>query len=1035
MDKSWISNNSVTQEEYIRDINMEDVDRETFINEHNVQQYEVGDNSDKFFKLLKEAEQNLYPGCKFTKLSFIVHLYHLKCLNGWTDKSFSMLLELLCDAFPKENTLPKSFYETKKIISGLGLSYEKIHVCPNECILYWKDLAHANVCPTCGISRWKVNSDDVEGRKKIPAKVLRWFPLKSRLQRLFMSSKTASSMTWHEDSRTRDGLMRHPADSFAWKDFDHRYPDFSSDPRNVRLGLASDGFNPFKTMTISHSTWPVVLIPYNLPPWMCMKQPNFILSLLIPGPKGPGNNIDVYMQPLVEELKELWEIGVKTFDACKKESFQMRAAIMWTINDFPAYANLSGWSTKGRYACPCCGFDTASKWLRYSKKFSYMCHRRWLEPDHKWRNNRGHFDGDQEFRAPPKVPNGSTALRQLKNRENKVLSPWKKKSIFFSLPYWEYNVLRHNLDVMHIEKNVCDNIVGTLLNLERKSKDNDKARYDLIHMNIRSQLHPRMHQSNGRKYLPRACYQMTSNEKESFLEVLKNMKSSDECVSSIPRCVQVKQRKIFGLKSYDCHLLMQEFLPIAMKGCLPNKVSKVISDLCRFFKELCGKVLSEHNLEHLEKRIAKTLCQLEKIFPPSFFTIMVHLVIHLAYEAKIGGPVHYRWMYPIERFLFTLKSFVRNRARPEGSIAEGYLANECLIFCSRYLSTVETRFTRPCRNDDSSFVENANVFNPRGRPLGRKNHVGFTVKKRKRVSRVSLDKKTLLQAHRYVLFNNTNVDPFQREHIDFIKRRNQNRRLSPYEIDKIHSRTFPDWFCERVARLEEQGSVIVTDEIRWLARGPLEKVRNYSGYIVNGVRFHTKKRERCLKTQNSGICVTVKTKSYASTRDKRPKEGEINYYGALIDIIQLDYAGKYKVVLFKCDWVDINKGCNIDDLGLTLVNFNYLQHTGNEICDDPFIFASQAKKVFYVENKRLNDWFVVVHAKVRDVYDMGDAQSNDIDKSNEQVLEEINDDDLIRPETDDSDDIIEVIINIEDIPQNDDENEDTEDESEEDLSY
>ncbi|KAK2398574.1 hypothetical protein QL285_048499 [Trifolium repens] len=171
-----------------------------------------------------------------------------------------------------------------------------------------------------------------------------------------------------------------------------------------------------------------------------------------------------------------------------------------------------------------------------------------------------------------------------------------------------------------------------------------------------------------------------------------------------------------------------------------------------------------------------------------------------------------------------------------------------------------------------------------------------------------------------------------REHIDLIKRQNRNRRLSPYEIDKIHSRTFSDWFRERVARLEEQGSVIVTDEIKWLARGPLEIVRNYSGYIVNGVRFHTKKRERCLKTQNSGICVTVKTRSYASSRDKHPKDGEINYY----------------------------------------------------------------------------------------------------DKGNEQVLEEINDNDLIRPEADDSGDIIEVEINMEDIPPNDEEVE-TEDESEEDL--
>ena len=116
----------------------------------------------------------------------------------------------------------------------------------------------------------------------------------------------AYSMVWHEDGRTKDGLLRHPADSFAWKDFDRQYPDFSCDSHNVRLGLASDGFNPFKTMTISHSTWPVILIPYNLLPWMCMKQPNFITF------------IDVYMQPLVEEFKELWEIGGKHLMHVKK---------------------------------------------------------------------------------------------------------------------------------------------------------------------------------------------------------------------------------------------------------------------------------------------------------------------------------------------------------------------------------------------------------------------------------------------------------------------------------------------------------------------------------------------------------------------------------------------------------------------------------------------------------------------------------------------------------------------------------------------
>ncbi|GMI98864.1 hypothetical protein HRI_003555700 [Hibiscus trionum] len=83
-----------------------------------------------------------------------------------------------------------------------------------------------------------------------------------------MSSKTAESMRWHHDGRTNDGFFRHPANSLAWKSFDQKFPNFAGDPRNVRLGLASDGFNPFKIMSTSYSTWPVLLVPYNLPPWI-----------------------------------------------------------------------------------------------------------------------------------------------------------------------------------------------------------------------------------------------------------------------------------------------------------------------------------------------------------------------------------------------------------------------------------------------------------------------------------------------------------------------------------------------------------------------------------------------------------------------------------------------------------------------------------------------------------------------------------------------------------------------------------------------
>ena len=94
---------------------------------------------------------------------------------------------------------------------------------------------------------------------------------------------------------------------------------------------------------------------------------------------------------------------------------------------------------------------------------------------------------------------------------------------------------------------------------------------------------------------------------------------------------------------------MQHFLPLAIRGLLPDHVTSVLFDLCGYFREVSAKVLYISDLEKLEERIIMTLCHMERIFPPGFFTVMVHLVVHLASECKIAGPVAYRWMYFIER--------------------------------------------------------------------------------------------------------------------------------------------------------------------------------------------------------------------------------------------------------------------------------------------------------------------------------------------------------------------------------------------------
>jgi hypothetical protein len=134
-------------------------------------------------------------------------------------------------------------------------------------------------------------------------------------------------MKWHGDGRTIVGCLRHPTDSPSWKSFDHQYPEFSKESRNIRLRLAFNGFNPFKNTSVSQSTWPVEFIPYNLPSWMCMKLPYFTLSLLKSGPFSLGNNLDVYLQPLIAELIELWDVSLKTYDASTNQNYQMRVVL------------------------------------------------------------------------------------------------------------------------------------------------------------------------------------------------------------------------------------------------------------------------------------------------------------------------------------------------------------------------------------------------------------------------------------------------------------------------------------------------------------------------------------------------------------------------------------------------------------------------------------------------------------------------------------------------------------------------------------
>ncbi|WVZ50949.1 hypothetical protein U9M48_002152 [Paspalum notatum var. saurae] len=523
----------------------------------------------------------------------------------------------------------------------------------------------------------------------------------------------------------------------------------------------------------------------------------------------------------------------------------------------------------------------------------------------------------------------------------------KKKSILFILPYWEHLLLRHNIDVMHTEKNVCENFINTLLD-DAKSKDNLQARLDLVELGIRHDLHPKLLE-NGRYDIPKAPFVMSREKKEILCSTIQNIKTPVGYASNISRCVDMKAFKLTGLKSHDCHILIEHLLPIALRTCYPNKdTMSVVVELSNFFKSLCSKVLDISEIENLQEQVVLTLCKMEKLFVPSFFTLMVHLIVHLLDEAKLGGPVHYRWMYPFERYFVRLKGYVRNRAQPEGCMAEGYIADECLTFCSEFLKDI-----RNSSIEETNSEEHRYLFDSFGEPIGA-------------VKNVRLDAKTLIQAHRYVLRHIDDIESYRREFLEEEKKRRKQSTFTAVESEKLINEQFHDWFYQKVLLLNS-GDADIPEKIVRLAEKPSNLGRQFSGLAINGFKFHTTSRENNRETQNSGV-VNVS------------EDGDTNYYGQITEILELNYNGAFKVIMFKCDWYDVHHrvGMKQDEFGFTLLNSTRLIHTGHKLMDDPFVFSSQVEQLFYVQDGKHNDWCILIRVKPRDLFDMGRTEDRNV---------------------------------------------------------
>ena len=401
--------------------------------------------------LEEAAATPLYEGSDLSSMGTTYLLLNSGKLHGATDVHMDELFRLLSTSIlPIPNSLPSSYREAAEYVKRLGHSYTSYDVCPRDCCLYRKELENAQSCPSCRSPRKKR-----AGKSMVPQKVLRVFPLTPRFKRTFRSPLQAAAMTWHAMQQRTDGVMNHVSHSKQWLWINERFKeDFAYDDRCIRLALIADGFNPSSDKRSTYSIWPILLLNYNMAPWLTTKKYFIILAMLIPGPKSvTSEHFDVYMAPLIDELLDLWTYGIYCKDIANyknSSAFILRAMVIWTIGDFPAYGMLAGCTTKGFFGCPVCGAGFRSRRAKLLHKNVFEnCARRFLPLDHHMRSDIATF-GSVELRTAPPPVSGATSLALGRERERWLREEGapvhndpvrrngiKRVSCLFRLPYWQ----------------------------------------------------------------------------------------------------------------------------------------------------------------------------------------------------------------------------------------------------------------------------------------------------------------------------------------------------------------------------------------------------------------------------------------------------------------------------------------------------------------------------------------------------------------------------------------------------------------------
>jgi hypothetical protein len=323
---------------------------------------------------------------------------------------------------------------------------------------------------------------------------------------------------------------------------------------------------------------------------------------------------------------------VRAYDGLSGKMFNFCASVLWCIHNYPALSTHSGRTTKGYFAC----IDCDKHPLSYSlwNKIGYFGHYCFLPNGHRLQIDN-EFAGIHESNDPPgefsieellaeleKVKDvrpgkqQSGGKRKHSDLEGGKVKIWSRMVSLWKFPYWHKLKVRHNLDVMHIEKNICESLMMTILNIPRQTKDTIKARLDLKDLGIKKELQFR--ETGDSCQMPHARYTLSKEQKKAFGDFLWEVKFPNGFASNISRCLNADGTKVQGLKTHDCHILLKRKLPATMRGFLDKDINEAIAVLGTFFRQLCSTTLDKDVLAEMKKEIPIILVKFEKKFPPGF---------------------------------------------------------------------------------------------------------------------------------------------------------------------------------------------------------------------------------------------------------------------------------------------------------------------------------------------------------------------------------------------------------------------------------